>query len=82
MAWLPSKQAPYTGTTDFWTEKPHRTHDDQTQPGLISPFVKEQGSPHENYHSMSMLNPPLRLRKLIALSSHRAEVSGEGWGLL
>jgi hypothetical protein len=29
-----------------------------------------------------MLNPPLRLRKLIALSSHRAEVSGEGWGLL
>jgi hypothetical protein len=65
------------------TEKPQRTHDDQRQPNLISPFVKEEGSTHDNYHLMSMLNPPLlRLRKLTALSSHRAEVSGEGWGLL
>jgi hypothetical protein len=65
------------------TEKPQRTHDDQRQPDLISPFVKEEGPPHENYHSMSMLNPSLlRLRKLTTLFSHRAEVTEEGWGLL
>jgi hypothetical protein len=35
-------------------------------------------TPHANYYSICKLNCPLRLRKLTALSSHRAEVSGEG----
>jgi hypothetical protein len=33
---------------------------------------------HANYYSICKLNRPLRLRKLIAFISQRAEVSGEG----
>jgi hypothetical protein len=42
----------------------------------MSPLIEEEDAPHANYHSISMLNPLLRLRKLTALSSYRAELSG------